>query len=100
MQSDICGEIPQVYFFYFYCVLRIMHLNYNEKSTFKFIGDLVKVICNNGHSVNQSIEECLFAFYFVKVKPSRFSHCLSITLFKWLNLSFGTYKVKCKKLLL
>ena len=45
-----------------------MHLNYNEKSTFKFIGDLVQVICNNGHFVNQSIEECLFAFYFVWVK--------------------------------
>ena len=35
-----------------------IHLNYNEKSTFKLIGDLVQVICNNGHFVNQSM--CIF----------------------------------------
>ena len=40
----------------FYCVLRLINLNYNEKSTFKFIGDLFQVICNDGHFVNQSIE--------------------------------------------
>ena len=62
------ARATQVFFEKFYCVLRIIHLNYNEKSTFKFIGDLVQVICNNGHFVNQSIEECLFAFYFVWVK--------------------------------
>ena len=31
-----------------YCVLRIIHLNYNEKSTFRFICDLVNIICYIG----------------------------------------------------
>ena len=39
------GDVGDVFFFFFNCVLWIKHLNYHEKSTFKFIGDLVQVIC-------------------------------------------------------
>ena len=38
-----------MFFLMISCVLRMIHLNYNEKSTFRFICDLVHIICYIGH---------------------------------------------------